>query len=190
MPNTTLTRADGIFGKHRVLGVGVKYPPHDQRRGDLVAGVSECRVLHFGYLSVGYSAPRCREAAEAKVRNLISSRRTVSFFVQSSATLLEGPAKMIEKGQVRPVVERSYTWDELAEAHRRIETGRVAGKIAVVPTGQYPPSGSVERHRLRLRSPQVALEAHGVVCLLQPSDQFIIEVGVGSDANGACSRSS
>jgi hypothetical protein len=27
-----------------------------------------------------------------------------------------------------------YTWSELAEAHRRVETGRVAGKVAVVPS--------------------------------------------------------
>ncbi|MBI5488779.1 MAG: zinc-binding dehydrogenase, partial [Deltaproteobacteria bacterium] len=69
----------------------------------------------------------------AWLRNLVSSRRTVVFFVKSSGALLDGLAKMIEKGQVRPVVEKTYSWDELAEAHRRVETGRVAGKVAVVP---------------------------------------------------------
>ena len=71
----------------------------------------------------------------AKIRNLVSSRRTVVMFVQSSGVpaLLEGLAPLIEKGQVRPIVERTYSWNELAEAHRRVETGRVAGKVVVVP---------------------------------------------------------
>lgn len=40
---------------------------------------------------------------------------------------------MIEQGQVRPVVEHVYSWSDLAEAHRRCETGRVAGKLAIIP---------------------------------------------------------
>ena len=39
--------------EQRVLGVGVQDPPHDQTRGDLVAGVGERGVLHFGHLRVG-----------------------------------------------------------------------------------------------------------------------------------------
>ncbi|MCC6807079.1 MAG: NADP-dependent oxidoreductase [Deltaproteobacteria bacterium] len=73
------------------------------------------------------------ESAEAKARNLLSSRRTVVFFVQTSGALLDGLGAMIESGKVRPVVERIYTWSELAEAHRRVETGRVVGKLAIVP---------------------------------------------------------
>ncbi len=71
----------------------------------------------------------------AWIRNLIGSRRTVVFFVKTSGALLDGLAKMIDEGKVRPVVEHTYTWNELAEAHRRVETGRVAGKVAVVPPG-------------------------------------------------------
>jgi NADPH:quinone reductase-like Zn-dependent oxidoreductase len=73
------------------------------------------------------------DVALAWVRNLVSSRRTVVFFVKTSGALLDGLAKLIEKGQVRPVVEKTYSWDELAEAHRRVETGHVTGKVAVVP---------------------------------------------------------
>jgi NADPH:quinone reductase-like Zn-dependent oxidoreductase len=73
------------------------------------------------------------DAGLAWIRNLISSRRTVVFFVKTSGALLDGLTKMIEAGQVRPVVEKTYSWDELAGAHSRVETGRVAGKVAVVP---------------------------------------------------------
>jgi NADPH:quinone reductase-like Zn-dependent oxidoreductase len=51
--------------------------------------------------------------------------------VQSSGPILDGLSIMIEKGDVRPVVEGTYGWDELAEAHRRVETGRVTGRLAV-----------------------------------------------------------
>jgi NADPH:quinone reductase-like Zn-dependent oxidoreductase len=71
------------------------------------------------------------EAAEAA--NLASSRRTVVLIVQTSGAVLQGLATLIEADRVRPVVERTYSWAELADAHRRVETGRVAGKVAVVP---------------------------------------------------------
>jgi NADPH:quinone reductase-like Zn-dependent oxidoreductase len=44
-------------------------------------------------------------------------------------------AQMIEQGKVRPIVEKTYSWNELAEAHRRVEGNHVGGKVAVVPTG-------------------------------------------------------
>lgn len=73
------------------------------------------------------------QAALAALGKPIASRRTVVMFVRTSGETLEGLAAMIDKGQVKPVVETTYSWDELAEAHRRVETGRVAGKVAVVP---------------------------------------------------------
>jgi len=64
---------------------------------------------------------------------LVPDHRTVVMFVSTSGQILDGLATMIEKGQVRPIVERTFAWDELAEAHRRVETGRVTGKVAIVP---------------------------------------------------------
>jgi NADPH:quinone reductase-like Zn-dependent oxidoreductase len=73
-----------------------------------------------------------QDSVFAKVRNLFSSRRTVVMTVDTSGANLDGLAKMIERGDVRPIVEKTYGWSELAEAHRRVEAGRVAGKIAIV----------------------------------------------------------
>jgi NADPH:quinone reductase-like Zn-dependent oxidoreductase len=70
-----------------------------------------------------------------KLRNLVSSRRTVIMFVSTSGAILEGLAQMIEQGKVRPIVEKTYPWNELAEAHRRVEGKHVGGKVAVVTTG-------------------------------------------------------
>lgn len=72
-------------------------------------------------------------AAWMKLRNLVSSRQTVIMFVSTSGAILDGLAKLIEEGKVRPIVEKTYSWNELAEAHRRVETKRVVGKVAVVP---------------------------------------------------------
>jgi alcohol dehydrogenase len=73
------------------------------------------------------------QAAWMKLRNRVSSRRTVILFVSTSGAILEGLAKLIEEGKVRPIVEKTYSWNELTEAHRRVETQRVVGKVAVVP---------------------------------------------------------
>jgi NADPH:quinone reductase-like Zn-dependent oxidoreductase len=70
-----------------------------------------------------------------KLRNLVASRRTVIMFVSTSGAILEGLAKMIEDDKVRPIVEKTYSWSELAEAHRRVESKHVTGKVAVVPPG-------------------------------------------------------
>jgi NADPH:quinone reductase-like Zn-dependent oxidoreductase len=73
------------------------------------------------------------QAVWMKLRNLVSSRKTVIMFVSTSGTILEGLAKMIEEVKVRPIVEKTYSWNELAEAHRRVESKHVTGKLAVVP---------------------------------------------------------
>lgn len=77
------------------------------------------------------------QAGMAKLHNLVSPTRTVVMYVASDGAILEGLATMIERGQVRPIVEDVYPWDQLADAHRRVATGRVTGKVAVIP----PPAG-------------------------------------------------
>jgi NADPH:quinone reductase-like Zn-dependent oxidoreductase len=67
----------------------------------------------------------------AKLRNMWSRQKTISFFVRTSGLNLEALSKMVESNQVKPQVDRVFSWRELAEAHRRVETGRVTGKIAI-----------------------------------------------------------
>lgn len=81
------------------------------------------------------------DSMAAKLSNLVSSKRTIVFMVQTSGELLAELAKLIESRGVRPIVERVYSWDELAEAHRRVETGRVAGKLAIVTPNTPSPEG-------------------------------------------------
>jgi NADPH:quinone reductase-like Zn-dependent oxidoreductase len=39
--------------------------------------------------------------------------------------------QMIEEGKVKPVIDRVYPLQQMAEAHRYCERGRAAGKIVV-----------------------------------------------------------
>jgi NADPH:quinone reductase-like Zn-dependent oxidoreductase len=38
---------------------------------------------------------------------------------------------LIETGKVKPVIEKIYSWKDLAAAHKHMENGKVTGKIAV-----------------------------------------------------------
>ncbi len=44
---------------------------------------------------------------------------------------LQKLTEWIEQGKVKPVIEKTYSWKQLADAHRHCETGRMAGKIAI-----------------------------------------------------------
>ncbi len=68
-----------------------------------------------------------------------ATTKVISFFVSSDATCLEGLSRLIEDGQVEPVIERVYPLVDLPEAHRRVETGRVAGKIGVDVRSMWQP---------------------------------------------------
>jgi NADPH:quinone reductase-like Zn-dependent oxidoreductase len=66
-----------------------------------------------------------------KLSNLFSSKKTISFFVKTDGRTLEGLSNLIREGRVKPVIERTYSWKDLANAHRHVETGKIAGKIGV-----------------------------------------------------------
>lgn len=59
---------------------------------------------------------------------------------ESDARLLEPITALIEQGAIRAVIDRVYPLDEIAEAHRYIETGRARGKIVIDPWPEPPAS--------------------------------------------------
>jgi alcohol dehydrogenase len=50
---------------------------------------------------------------------------------QTRGDLLEQITPLLESGTIRPVLDKTFSLDEIAEAHRYIETGRARGKIAI-----------------------------------------------------------
>ncbi len=41
-------------------------------------------------------------------------------------------AELMDEGKIKPFIEKKYTPDQVVEAHKHIETGRVRGKLAIV----------------------------------------------------------
>jgi len=54
-----------------------------------------------------------------------------NYLVHSSGEDMAQIAKLLEDGIVRPTVSHRYTFAQVAEAHRRIESGKTRGKIVV-----------------------------------------------------------
>ncbi|MFW6276749.1 MAG: zinc-binding dehydrogenase, partial [Bacteroidota bacterium] len=40
-------------------------------------------------------------------------------------------SELIESGEIKPVIDREYKLDDIAEAHRYVETGRKRGNVVV-----------------------------------------------------------
>ena len=67
----------------------------------------------------------------AAVLTKLGSRRFVSFLAQRSQADLEQLAAMLDDGRIRPVIDRTYPLDRIAEAVRYQEAGHAAGKVAI-----------------------------------------------------------
>jgi NADPH:quinone reductase-like Zn-dependent oxidoreductase len=69
--------------------------------------------------------------AAAAVRNRIGSRRFVSYLAHRTPEDLETLRAMLEAGQIRPHVDRSFAVAEIREAVRYQEMGQAHGKVTV-----------------------------------------------------------
>jgi NADPH:quinone reductase-like Zn-dependent oxidoreductase len=67
----------------------------------------------------------------AKFVDVIASQKIGTFEAEANAEDLEILRTLIEAGQVRPVIDRTYALSETPEAIRRVETGHVQGKLAI-----------------------------------------------------------
>jgi NADPH:quinone reductase-like Zn-dependent oxidoreductase len=69
--------------------------------------------------------------ATAPIMSLFSSRRFVMLLAQMNEPDLLVLRDLIEAGKVKPVVDRSYAFEDVAEALRYLETQRARGKVVV-----------------------------------------------------------
>jgi NADPH:quinone reductase-like Zn-dependent oxidoreductase len=65
----------------------------------------------------------------------------VSFSNDPTTKQLERLARYVEEGAIRPIVDRAFPMDGIAEAHRRIEAGGVRGKYVIEIEPPSPGSG-------------------------------------------------
>ena len=66
-----------------------------------------------------------------KLSNLFSAQKTIPFIVKTDGAILEGLSGLIKSGDVKPVIQKIYSWRELSQAHRDVEAGGITGKIGI-----------------------------------------------------------
>lgn len=65
------------------------------------------------------------------ITGIFSSKKARMINVKSNPQDLQLITEMIENGKVKPVIDKIYQLNDVREAHRYSETGRVVGKLAI-----------------------------------------------------------
>jgi len=62
---------------------------------------------------------------------MTSSKKVIAGPASGSAEDLRFLASLAESGQFKPVIDRRYPFERIAEAHRYVDTGRKKGNVVV-----------------------------------------------------------
>jgi NADPH:quinone reductase-like Zn-dependent oxidoreductase len=62
----------------------------------------------------------------------LTRQRLTNFVAKQRSSDLERLSALIEAGQVVPVVDATYLLEQVSEAMRHLEEGRVRGKVAIL----------------------------------------------------------
>jgi len=62
---------------------------------------------------------------------LTDSRKVIGGTASGSAADLRLLAELVEREELKPVIDRTYRFDELIEAHRYVDTGRKKGSVVI-----------------------------------------------------------
>jgi NADPH:quinone reductase-like Zn-dependent oxidoreductase len=80
---------------------------------------------------VNFFATAIRGIVFGVVRGLLGGKRLTVTRVKPRGGELEKISTLIEAGKIRPVVEKVFPLEQIAEAHRLSETGHVRGKLVI-----------------------------------------------------------
>ncbi len=70
------------------------------------------------------------------LRARFSGKRLIGGVTSGALVGLRKLAALAEEGHYRPVIDRSYSFDQMVEAHRYVDTGRKRGSVVVVVAEQ------------------------------------------------------
>ena len=65
------------------------------------------------------------------INRLFFGRAFYYAFAEPSGELLEEVHDMVEKGEVKPLIDAVYTMDEIVDAHKHVEGGHTRGKVVI-----------------------------------------------------------
>jgi NADPH:quinone reductase-like Zn-dependent oxidoreductase len=146
-PKLTALGADHVLLDDRGLAARLRQPWPDgaDRILDLVGGPAILDSLRLttaggivcgtGQLSGRFSIPGFEpiEAIPAGVKlTTFSSRRTFRQRATASTHALQAIVNDIEAGAIRPVIDRTFTLEQVPDAHRHMEQNQALGKVVVV----------------------------------------------------------
>lgn len=80
-----------------------------------------------GAITTIFGAGKGTIAEKAKAYNVTGN----GILVHSNGADMEQIAKLLASGKIRSVIARTFAFDEMAEAHALVETGRTVGKVVV-----------------------------------------------------------
>jgi NADPH:quinone reductase-like Zn-dependent oxidoreductase len=96
----------------------------------VVSGIPEAVKKHGAYGGVARAFGA--QAGVHRGRVVASKRVAVKLVVRpTSGAMLQRLADVVESGAVTPVIDAVLPLEEIAEAHRRVESGRTRGKIVI-----------------------------------------------------------
>lgn len=85
--------------------------------------------------SLGALVAGLRLARLAARARLTKGVRFMPIARKPDGAVLAGLARLVDEGALTPVVEATFPLEEVAAAHRRLETGRVRGKLVLTVSG-------------------------------------------------------
>jgi len=77
------------------------------------------------------TVPRLRDYLRMGWTKYFGDRRVVCGMSIEKRAALEAVKALVQRGALRPVIDRRYTLDQIAEAHRYVDTGRKKGNVVI-----------------------------------------------------------